>query len=120
MGGFSTRAISTADRLIDKYGDDVTLINRYDCVYNPTTGKEICTEDNYPVKGSVSAYTIQEAESENVTVDDLRVLTRIPLEIQKTWQVSYDNKLWEVIDVTKIRTQNDTVTQALQIRALGE
>lgn len=114
---FSSSMQKTADRLTKKYGDDITLVDVYDCVYDPTTGDNTCTRDEYEIKGTVSAYTIQESgDSTTVNVDDLRVLIEVPFEVSKTFEVIYKNETYEIINIVKTRSQNATIVQALQIR----
>ena len=120
MGLFSNRMKKTADKLITKYGSSITLVMRTNADYNTTTGETSHTETLYPDKGKISNFiTASDGVSPTVETDDLRCLVDTDLSIDKTWQIEYDSKRWEVIDVTRITTQDDIITQAIQIRALG-
>ena len=118
MGSFADRAKSNADRQINDKGDDVVLVHRYDCVYSPSLGEDVCTEDLYPIKGVISNYSMQEIDGEAVMVDDLQLLVRVDTDIENNWEVQYNSKVWQIIDVSRVRTQNETIIQKLQIRAL--
>lgn len=116
MGSFADRAINTAKKLIGKYGNSVTLVDRTSPLYDPSTGEDITTPVYYPMKGSVSNYTHQDGLSPNIEVTDLRVLVESQLTINKEWTVEIGLISYEVIDVTIISTQDEVITQAIQIR----
>ena len=118
MGAFANRFIALGKKLIGKYGDNVVIVHRYDCIYDPTIGEDVCTEDLYPYKAQVSSYTIAESATDNVSVDDLRMIIPTQAVINKEWEVQYDNKVWSIIDIVKVRTQDNTIIQTLQVRAL--
>ncbi len=113
---FSSNAKALADRLIKKYGDSVVLVERVLGGYDPTTGKDQVTLTNYSRKGQVTNYSVAEMSSDNITVDDLQVIVRVDLDITRDWTVTYANKSWKIIDIVKIRTQDNTVIHKLQIR----
>ena len=116
---FHDNMTALADKLIPKYGDDVTLIKKTGQTYNPDTGETTDVSTNFNIQGYVSNFTLSEIDDISVKVDDLRVLVRLDEEVTKDWTMSYLGKTWYVIDVTKIRTQNYTITQSLQVRANG-
>jgi len=118
MGAFATRFQKLAKKLIGKYGDNIVVVHRYDCVYSPSLGEDVCTEDLYPYKGQVTNYTTAEMASDNVSVDDLKVIIPTEALINKEWELQYDGKIWSIIDIIKVRTQDKTVIQTLQIRVL--
>ncbi len=116
---FHDNMTALADKLIPKYGDDITLIKKGNVTYNPNTGDDSSTDTSYPTKGYVSNYVLSDIDDIKVKIDDLRVLVRLDDEVTKDWELLYQGKIWQVIDVTRIRTQNYTITQALQVRANG-
>ena len=118
MGAFANRFIALGKRLISKYGDNIVVVHRYDCVYVPSEGKDVCTEDLYPYKAQISAFTIAEASTDNVSVDDIRMIIPTAALINKEWEVQYDGKVWSIIDIVKVRTQDNTIIQTLQARVL--
>ena len=117
---FASRAVSTADKMISKYGSSVVLRNKYNCSYDPDIGEEVCTIDDYPTTGAISAYTIRDSDLAAVVNGDLSCLVQTDMNITKSWTVSYDGKEWEVIDITKTTAQDMTIVQRLQIRALAD
>ena len=116
---FHDRMTALANRLITKYGSYVKLVHSYNCVYDPVLGKEVCTVDEFQFKGAISAYTIQESLSPTVTNGDLSVLIETDKDISRNWQVEYAGTLWEVVNIIKTTTQDTTIVQRLQIRALS-
>lgn len=119
MGTFANRFKKLGKKLIGKYGDNVVVVHRYDCVYSPSLGEDVCTEDLYPYKAQISSYTIAESASDNVSVDDLRMIIPSDVLINKDWEVQYDGKIWSIIDIVKVRTQDNTIIQTLQVRVIS-
>jgi len=113
---FSSNMSKTADKLITKYGEDVELIHRYDCVYDPTTGKEVCSENIYPYKGKVGNYTIAEQSAESINVDDLKVIIQTAVFFNKDWKLEYDSKTYNIIGIRKTIAQDMIITQEFQVR----
>ena len=120
MGNFATRMTAVANRLIAKYGSSVTIVHSHSCTYDPVVGDQVCTVDEYPLKGAISAYTLQEGLSPTVDVGDLSVLVETDLDITKNWQVKYGGRVWEVIDVIITTAQDQVIVQRIQIRALSK
>ncbi len=116
---FHDRMTEVGDRLIAKYGDDVTLIQIGNVTYDPDTGEDTSTKTSHAIKGYVSNMILSALATEDVKIGDMRVLVCLAHEVTKDWEVLWDGKIWKVIDVTKIRTQNYTITQALQVRSNG-
>ena len=116
---FATRAVSTANRLITKYGSYVTLIHSYNCTYDPSLGEQVCTTDTFQYKGAISAFTVAQSDLSIVNNGDLSVLIETDKLITKEWQVSYGGTTWEIIDIVKTVAQDITIVQRLQIRALA-
>ena len=116
---FHDRMTALADKLIPKYGDDVTLVKKTGQIYNPDTGETTDVATYFNIKGFVDNYTLSEIDDIAVKVDDLRVLVSLNDEVTKDWTMNYLGKEWFVLNVTKIRTQNYTITQELQVRANG-
>ena len=119
MANFAQRMVTLANRLIVKYGSTVTLVHSYNCAYDPVVGDQVCTVDEYPFKGAISSYTLQESISPTVDIGDLSVLIETDLEVTRNWQVKYGGRVWEVIDVVKTIAQDTLIVQRLQIRALS-
>jgi len=113
---FASNAKKLAKRLIDKYGDSVVLVERVLGSYNPTTGEDQVTEFNYSRRGQVTNYSVAEMASDNITIDDLRLIVQTDLAITRDWTVTYNGKSWKIIDIVLVRTQDNTVIQTLQIR----
>jgi len=116
---FATQMTKTAERLLAKFGDSVELVDRTNCVYDPVTGEDTCVEEIFGTVGAITNYTLAETTQTDVLLDDLNLLVSVPLTITKNYQVIYDGKRWQVLSVTRTRTQNSTIVQSLQIRALG-
>ena len=119
MGTFADNSLKLGNKLIGKYGDDIVLIHRYDCTYDPITGEEVCTEDNYSIKGQVTNFTIADAVNDNVSMDDLLILVPISIEVTRNFKVEYNSKLYSVINVTIVSTQDTYVLQKLQVRVVS-
>ncbi len=116
MGAFADRAKNTATRGVNKYGNAIILVEKYDCVYDPNLGEDVCSERFYSMDASISNFAITAGDT-TVNVGDLRALVSVGFEISKTWVVQYAGKDWQIIDVVITTTQDEIITQALQIRA---
>ena len=114
---FSSNMQKAAKKLTGKYGNSVTLIDRYDCNYDPTIGDIVCTEDRHSRRGAISSYTVAELTSEYVNVDDLRLTIQSNLDITKEWEVEYHDKRWKIVSMSFTTTQDADIIKVLQIRA---
>lgn len=113
---FAQNMQSTAGKLIRKYGNDITLVYSYNCVYDPTKGEDVCDKTNYSIKATVESYTTAEL-SENVLIDDLRVLIQEDMTIDaEAWSVVYLGQTWKIVNIDTTTAQNKVITQLLQIR----
>ena len=114
---FSGSMSGTAAKLINKYGESVVMINRYNCVYDPSLGEEVCTEDRYARTGKVGGYTISEQSADNINTDDLRLIIQTEVKITKDWKVEYKEKEYSIITIAQTVAQNMTIVQTVQLRA---
>jgi len=113
---FSSNMQNVADNLINKYGNDITLVHKYNCGYDPTIGEEVCDEDTFNIKGVIEAYSTSEL-SDNVLIDDLKVQIQEEMLIDASdWSVTYLSETWKIVNIITTTTQNKVVTQLLQIR----
>jgi len=120
---FSSSMSKTAKKLIDKYGNNVVVIHKHDCVWEPSLGENVCQETLYPYKASISNYSSQELQSEYVSVDDLKATIQSAVNIKKTdadeeFMVEYDGKRWKIINIEIVTTQDKIIIQKLQIRGV--
>jgi len=85
-----------ADKLIPKYGDDVTLVKKTGQIYNPDTGETTDTAVYYSIKGFVEDMTLFEIDNIAVKINDLKVTVSLNDEVTKDWTMNYLGKEWFV------------------------
>ena len=115
---FASNMQNVADSLITKYGNDIEIIEVQKGTYNPTTGKDSATTVVHPFKAYVSNFTVEEMDSDNFTIDDFKVMVQTDLPITRDWLVSVQGVHMKIISKYFITTQNESITQTLQVRAV--
>jgi len=115
---FSSSMKSTANNLLNKYGDDVVLVRRYDCEYNPNTGKDECSTEEIPMVGSVSNYSIQELSDASINEGDLSLTLETDVVLTVDYSVLYKGKEWHTVSLKTVSAQNLTIIYKLQIRSV--
>ncbi len=110
-------------RMINKKGNSITIVHKYDCVYEPSLGEHVCSETRYPLKATVSNFTSQELQSDFVSIDDLKALVETDVNIKKTeedegYTVEYLGKEWKIINIRIITSEDLLIVQQLQIRGV--
>lgn len=113
---FTTNAYNLAKKMIDKYGDTVTLIDISQSVYDPDTGAYESIEQNIPTKGVVSNFDTSQIIPGTINIDDIQVLLYAPF-ITKEDQFFYNGDRYKVIDVLqRISVQDKAVIYKVQGR----
>lgn len=117
MGAFADGAKRLAAKLLSKYGDTIVLTNQYNSVYDPATGDNAYTTAAYNLKGQVTNFTLSELDGDVVQANDLLVIIQTELNITREWKITYLGKDWKIINLSRVRTQDSTIIQKVQIRA---
>jgi len=112
----------TANKLINKYGNSISILHKTNLVWSPSEGEYTYDLVEYPLKGSVVNYNAGEIDNTNILTDDLRVTIQTDLYItatdeNETYQVSYLGKVWKIVNVERVSTQDAMVINKLQIRS---
>jgi len=115
---FANNMKKVTDKLTKKFGDTITLVEIIQGDYNPDTGLVDETEIDHIVRGVISSYNTSDILPESVNVDDLMVMVYAnDYDLDKSWNVRYNNKVWNIIAVSRLSTQDETIYYKLQIRS---
>ena len=119
---FSTSMQKTANKLLAKYGNNISIVHQTNCIYDPTIGHITCDETLYPYMASLSAYSSQELQSEYISVDDLKATIQTDMNLKnkatnENFEIEYGGR-WQIINVEVITSQDNIIIQKLQIRGV--
>lgn len=113
---FTVRAYNTAKKLIDKYGDTITIIDRTQTAYNPNTGEYDSVEVDTPTKGVVSNFDTSEIVEGVINIDDIQVLLYAPY-ITPEFDFYYNGERYNVINILqRISVQDGAIIYKVQGR----
>ena len=116
---FLTKMQKVSKKLIDKFGDDVTLIEYVRGAYNPDTGEYDTIHTDYPTKAHISQFDASLVVAGVVNMEDMKLLCYNFADVipTKDWKVSLQGKLLTVVSVNNVVTaQNGFITFELQCR----
>ncbi len=116
---FSSNMQKVAVRLLNKYGNDITIILRTSGVYNPTTGKTDYVSNNIDTRAFIGNYTHQELASDNVNSTDMKVLIALKFVIVKDDVLNIAGDEVQVLATRTVTTQNALIIQELQCRKVA-
>lgn len=118
MGTFSTRMVATANRLLTKFGQSITFTQTTVGTFNPLTNTtSAATTANYTGFAHPSEYTKFERDLESVRQDDIKLLVEQTTSVPNIGDIfTLDSKVYEVIQVDRIKAQGDTIIYKLQAR----
>jgi hypothetical protein len=112
---FSDNMLKLANRLINKYGNPVVLIEKAGCVYDPAIGETVCSETPYSMRGTVKSYNDREY-SDRIKLGDLNLTITTDLDVGLDWTVEYGGSIWQILAITTTTTQDTVIVKSLQIR----
>lgn len=116
-----TRPAATALRLLEKYGQHMTLTTRTTGTYVPATGTSAVTEAGQTVTGAVFDYPAHKIDGTLIRVGDKQVivaasgLTVTPAPGMSVTDV--DGNVFEVITAEALNPAGTAVIHTLQVRA---
>jgi len=114
---FSTNMRNLANKLINKFGDSIVLIETVKGAYNPDTGLTTDTITEHNIKGSISSFSSSDILPASTKVDDLTLLMYASdFALTKAWDVRYKNVIYNIVDFTKTSTQDEEIYYVLQLR----
>lgn len=113
-------SIATAERLLQRFGEAVTLTYTTDSVIDPATGDVdhegetvIVTGNGYPAD-----YMAKDVDGANILQGDIRLIVeKLSVRPQKGWTATVDSKSYRVMDVKTIRKTGVDVITICQLRA---
>ena len=113
---FSDNALATAERLISKYGDSITVFEITKGAYNPDTGKYDTTEAPEYTKGFVEPINQALVGSGVANTEDITVLLKAPY-IDSTYEIAYQGDRYNIVSViNKVSTQDTAIIYKVQCR----
>jgi len=116
---FADNMAKVAKKLIDKFGDDASLVNYSRGAYNPDTGESDKIRTEHPTKIHISQFDNSLVVAGVVNMDDMKILCYnfdnvLP---DKDWKVLMQGVEINIIAVQNIITaQNKLITFELQCR----
>ena len=113
---FSNDMVLVARNLINKFGDDIKIIQIAQGVYDPSTGESPKTETITKAKGFPEAYNTNQLITDVINMDDVQMIIETSIELTKQDVIEYRNNRWEIRNIDEVRTQNKTIIYTLQIR----
>ncbi len=107
---------TTALRLINKYGNDMTLNKVVKGTYNPATGKTGADSvTNISIKGTFELFTSDEIKG-SILQGDIKVLLVTTETIDTSFKLVFNGKSYSVIDIVPSIAQNLIIIYQLQVR----
>lgn len=104
---FAQNALATADRLLSKYGDSITIIKKTQGAYNPDKGEPTYTEENSYTKGVVEPVTQALVGSGVANTEDITILLKAPF-IDSTYDIGYQGDRYNIVTVLDKTSTQDT------------
>ena len=136
---FSSNMSATAERLIEKYGNDCVLIEVIQGDYDPLVGERTFTEYPHPLKATIQGYQSSDVVPGVIDIDDLvftvpyTVLDTLigwfayyynqvnfaaeEIDEAKSLEIEYNNKRWIVQSIYRTVAQNNTILINLRMRS---
>ncbi len=113
---FADRMKRTASDLVDKYGNSMMLINIITGNYHADTGERAYADASYPIKGSMTRYTVAEYGSDHVQAGDMKATIETDLIPNREWQVEWNKERYKIINIVEVSAQDVTIIYILQLR----
>lgn len=114
---FATRAQSTANRLLTKYGQVCAVTRTVKGSFDPTTGEStVSSTSTYDISCYTSNYARQEIDNILVQQNDIRLIVYSATAPEIDDVVSVDSKDYRVLDVQRIKAMGLVVMYKCQVR----
>lgn len=110
---------ATASRLLEQFGEPVTLAYETGGDIHPATGEVITPATSVEIAGNGYAgrYTSQDLGGGNIESGDIRLtLEKVSERPQKGWSCTVDGDTYRVMDVRKVRKSAEDVIYICQLR----
>lgn len=119
MSGFNyTKITETAKRLLERFGQEVTLVMRSEGAYNTATGSSVITETSITANGVMLDYKDSEIDGTRVQQGDVRCFMESKADaIPKSGDlVVIDSINWTLVEPKKLKPGPVLVLYDLQLR----
>lgn len=113
---FSKKMAQTALRMLNKYGNTITLKQPLSTDYNPSTGKDESIYQTYTIKGLLEDDKLKSYQTDKVEFGDILLLISSELPIQRDWSVNYDDDDWNILDIKKVSAEDNIIISYLHLR----
>lgn len=116
---FATNMIATARRLIQTYGESITLQRVAEGAYVPTTGAVgAATTTNYTAYGAPVDYNQAEVDGATIRTTDIKLWLELPTTVTPLVgdTATFNSVTHRVITVEKLRAQGSEIVYVLQLR----
>lgn len=115
-------SLATAERLLAKFGQDITITTVTVGAYDTATQTTLTTETPYTAKGVLLDYKRIDSgamTAGNIQVNDKKLLVSpvgLTIEPNANDRATINGELWNVINVKTVKPASITVLYELQIR----
>jgi len=105
-----------AEKMLNKYSDDILLIKKTVTGRDTQTGEDIITEEHFPEKGYVSGFSDALIASNVVNFEDISILVKAPY-IDASFDVEYEGLRYNIISIfDRVSAQNKPIIYKIQAR----
>lgn len=113
---FADNALKTAERILNKYGDSITIIKKTQHEYNAIIGAPSVTEENSYTKGVVEPVNQALVGSGVAEYNDITILLKAPY-IDSSYDIGYQGDRYNIIAVVeKVSAQDTQIIYQVQCR----
>ena len=113
---FSSNMKRTANKLLNKYADDITIIQVTLGAYTPTLGESPSTEVLMASKGFPEVFSTNEIIPDVINIGDVRMIIETDIAITKQDLIEYNSDRYDIINIEETRAQNTNIIYTLHIR----
>lgn len=114
---FATRAQATANGLLSKYGQVITVTRYAKSAFDPATGEVTTTTSTYNINAYTSQYTNKEIDNILVQQGDIRLIVYSIAAPLIDDVASIDSKDYRILDVQKVKVSSSIIMYKCQVRA---
>ena len=113
----ATDAIIDIQEALEEYGSDIVLKSVTEGAYNPVTGETTDTVVTTNLKAIIKDFAGEELINDSIGVKDLKFMIYFASEIKYTDTITFDSKVYKILNIDKTILQNTNLLYIIQGRA---
>ena len=114
----ATDAIIDIQEALEEYGSDIVLKSvTTEGTYNPATGETTDTVVTTNLKAIIKDFAGEELINDSIGVKDLKFMIYFASEIKYTDTITFDSKVYKILNIDKTILQNTNLLYIIQGRA---